>query len=138
MEEAPFSFPSSSRNMIYRLLRCCIHRDGFQSLGRQPAQRICRRMLSCECQAVNMDTENGVCAPTPSARRFQISGYDHYGHRHWLEARLEIMVLENRTQFYRHATNDSEKACQDAEEARHRLCNWWICGADGTRRAQAK
>jgi len=69
-----------------------------------------------------MHLENGARAPTPSARRSRISGSDHYRHRHGLEARLERMFMENRTQFCRHATNVSEKTCRDAEEARHRLC----------------
>ena len=32
------------------------------------------------------------------------------------------MVMENRTRVCRHATSGLEKACQDAEEARHHLC----------------
>jgi hypothetical protein len=69
-----------------------------------------------------MHPENGARAPTPSARRSWISGSDHYRHRYGLEARLECMFMENRTQSCRHATNVSEKTCRHAEEARHRLC----------------
>lgn len=69
-----------------------------------------------------MHPENGARAPTPSFRRSRISGSDHYRNRYGLEARLERIFMESRTQFCRHATKVSEKTCQDAGEARHRLC----------------